>query len=132
MPWTENKTIELRGQTITDYNEGESVVLAEIYNVSRKTIYKWLARHEESGLPGRADRSPTPHRSPTQLSDEIVAAIIAARQRWNWMPRKLRLKLVAAQPKIVWPVVSTIREVLKRAGLTQRRKVRDSISLLNF
>jgi transposase InsO family protein len=36
----------------------------------------------------------------------------------------LRVKLAAAQPKITWPAESTIGEVLKRAGLTHRRKPR--------
>ena len=57
--------MDLRVQLIEDYNEGESIeALAETYNVSRKTIYKWLARHEESGAAGLADRRRTPHRSP--------------------------------------------------------------------
>lgn len=117
--------MDVRVQLIEEYEEGESVTaLAEIYGVSRKTIYKWLARHEENGAAGLADRSRTPHHSPTQLSDETVAEIIAARQRWKWGPRKLRIKLTETNPKIVWPVESTIGEVLKRAGLTRRRKLR--------
>jgi putative transposase len=117
--------MDLRAQLIEEHSDGESVVaLAEIYNVSRKTIYKWLSRHDESGVAGLADRSRTPHHSPTQLSDEIIEAIIAARHRWKWGPRKLLIKLRAAHPKIIWPVASTIGEVLKRAGLTQRRKPR--------
>jgi putative transposase len=54
----------------------------------------------------------------------MIAAIIAARQRWKWGPRKLRVKLSTVEPEIVWPAESTIGEVLKRAGLTQRRKPR--------
>jgi transposase InsO family protein len=36
----------------------------------------------------------------------------------------LRVKLAAAHPEIVWPAESTMGEVLKRAGLTHRRKPR--------
>ena len=117
--------MDQRVEVIEEYKEGESVTtLAEVYGVSRKTIYKWIERHEENGAAGLADRSRKPHHSPTQLSKETVAAIIAARQRWKWGPHKLRIKLVAAQPEIVWPVESTIGEVLKRAGLAHRRKLR--------
>ena len=117
--------MDLRVRLIEEYNEGASVAeLAETYEVSRKTVYKWLARYQENGAAGLADRSRKPQRSPTELSDEIVKKIIAARQRWKWGPRKLRIKLAAAHPEIVWPVASTIGAVLKRAGLTLRRKLR--------
>ena len=54
--------MDLRVQLIQDYEEGESISsLAEVYGVSRKTVYKWLARHEAEGIAGLADRSRTPH-----------------------------------------------------------------------
>ena len=125
MPWKESKTMDLRVQLIQDYDDGESIsALAEIYGVARKTIYKWLERHDAAGVAGLADRSRAPQHSPHKLSEDIIAEIIAARQLWNWGPRKLRVKLAAAQPKIRWPAESTIGEVLKRAGLTHRRKPR--------
>ena len=117
--------MDLRVQLIQDYEEGESIsALSEIYGVARKTIYKWLERHDAAGVAGLADRSRAPQHSPHKLSEDVIAEIIAARQRWNWGPRKLRVKLAAAQPKITWPAESTIGEVLKRAGLTHRRKPR--------
>jgi len=37
------------------YEQGESAVaLSEHYGVSRKTLYKWLARYEEHGTAGLA------------------------------------------------------------------------------
>ncbi len=117
--------MDLRVQLIQDYEEGESIAaLAGIYSVARKTIYKWLARHEAEGVVGLADRSRAPQHCPGKLSDEVIAHIIKARQRWSWGPRKLRVKLVAAHPHMNWPAESTIGEVLKRAGLTHRRKPR--------
>ena len=117
--------MDLRVQLIHDHEEGESIAaLSEIYGVARKTIYKWLERHDAAGVAGLADRSRAPQHTPHKVSEDVVAEIIAARQRWNWGPRKLRVKLVAAQPKIRWPAESTIGEVLKRAGLTHRRKPR--------
>lgn len=117
--------MDLRVQLIQDHDDGESVAaLAEIYGVSRKTIYKWLDRHASGGVAGLADRSRAPLHCPGKLTQEVIAAIIAARQHWHWGPRKLRVKLAAAQPKISWPAESTIGEVLKSAGLTYRRKPR--------
>ncbi len=117
--------MDLRVQLIQDYEDGESIsALAEVYGVSRKTIYKWLARHQAEGVAGLADRSRRPHDSPHRLPDDVIAQIVAARQRWRWGPRKLRVKLAAAHPHMACPAESTIGEVLKRAGLTHRRKLR--------
>lgn len=114
--------MDLRVRLIQEYEEGESIAaLAEIYSVARKTVYKWLERHEAEGVAGLADQSREPHHCPSRLSEETIAHIIAARHRWKWGPRKLRVKLIAAHPNIAWPAASTIGEVLKRAGLTHRR-----------
>jgi putative transposase len=125
MPWKESRTMDLRVRLIQEYEQGESVTaLAEVYQISRKTVYKWLARHEDEGVGGLADRSRAPHESPNKVTEEMIGRIIDARQRWKWGPRKLRVKLAAAHPKLVLPAESTINEVLKRAGLTHRRKAR--------
>ena len=117
--------MDLRVELIEDYEQGDSIAaLGRIYSVARKTIYKWLARHAAEGVAGLADRSRVPRHFPGKVSDEIVELIIGARQRWNWGPRKLRVKLVGAYPGKIWPAESTIGEVLKRAGLTHPRKLR--------
>src|ERR1700678_4659709 len=99
MPWKENRTMDLCVQLVEDYYAGESIAaLAWIYEVSCKTVYQWLDRHAAGGIAGLADRSRMPHASPGKLSDEMIAHIVAARQRWHGGPRKLRVKLVEAQP----------------------------------
>lgn len=117
--------MDLRVQLIQDHQDGHSISeLAEFYEVSRKTVYKWLERFEAEGAAGLADRSRTPLHCPSKVSEEITAQILAARQRWKWGPRKLRVKLAMAQPEVEWPAESTIGDVLQRAGLTHPRKKR--------
>ena len=117
--------MDLRVQLIRDRGEGQSIsALAELYGVSRKTIYKWLERNQAEGVAGLADRSRRPLHCPGSLSNEVIAAIVAARHRWHWGPRKLRIKLAEADPRMRWPAESTIGEVLQRAGLTHRRRPR--------
>lgn len=114
--------MDQRVRLIQEHQEGESITaLAEMYDVSRRTIYKWLMRHEAEGMAGLADQARGAHHCPHRLSDETIAEIIAARHRWKWGPRKLRVKLMAAHPDVAWPAASTIGDVLKRAGLTHRR-----------
>ena len=95
-----------------------------MYSVSRKTVYKWLERQQLEGTAGLADRSRAPHSSPNRVPEAVIERIVEARHRWQWGPRKLRVKLTQAHPDIAWPAESTIGEVLKRAGLTHRRKPR--------
>lgn len=117
--------MDLRVQLIHDYQEGESIAaLADIYQIARKTIYKWLERYQSDGVMGLHDRSRKPQHSPSRLEQRTIDTILAARQRWGWGPRKLRGKLMEQHPEIVWPAPSTIGEVLKRSGLTHPRKVR--------
>jgi putative transposase len=125
MPWKESKPMDLRVGLIQEYDDGVSIAaLAEIYGISRKTIYKWLDRHAVGGVAALADRSRAPLHCPHRVTEKIIADIIEARHRWKWGPHKLRLKLLQMQPQIEWPVESTIGEVLKKAGLNHRRRPR--------
>jgi putative transposase len=123
MPWQEIRVEEQRLLVVQDRREGMSISeLAEIHGVSRKTIYKWLERHEEQGVEGLSDISRRPHHSPHQVSAEVEKAIVAARQRWQWGPGKLRVKLCQQDGKRQWPAVSTIAAVLKAKGLVVNRR----------
>lgn len=125
MPWKDLRVEQLRLLLIQDHEEGASISeLAGIYAVSRKTIYKWLERHEEQGVAGLADRSRRPHESPHQVSAAVEQAIVEARQRWKWGPRKLRVKLCERDGSRQWPSVSTIASVLKNKGLVVNRRRR--------
>lgn len=125
MPWKELRVEEQRLLVVREHDEGTSISeLAETLGVARKTIYKWLERYELQGLEGLKDLSRRPHESPTQVSEEVSAAIVAARLRWKWGPRKLRVKLCQQDSERQWPSVSTIAGVLKAKGLVVGRKRR--------
>src|ERR1700683_2428747 len=114
MPWKDLRVERQRLLLVQDYEEGTSISeLGEIYDLSRKTIYKWLERPEEHGVNGLAD-----------LSAEVEAAIVGVRRRWKWGPRKLRIKLCEQDPTRQWPSVSTIAAVLKNKGLSVNRRRR--------
>ena len=68
MPWLETSLMDQRMQFIVDYHRGlQSVTeLAERFDISRKTAYKWLDRHEADGAAGLADRSRRPQSCPTK------------------------------------------------------------------
>src|SRR5438067_2068337 len=59
MPWLETSPMDQRKQFIADFHRGlQSVTeLADRFEISRKTAYKWIDRHEEEGANGLANRS---------------------------------------------------------------------------
>jgi transposase InsO family protein len=116
--------MEQRIELIREWSQGVSITaLAEIYEVSRKTIYKWIERHASEGVSGLEDRSRAPHSSPQRLSAETVARIIEARQRWGWGSRKLIVKLAEEWGQKA-PAASTVAELLRVKGLSHTRKRR--------
>ena len=122
MPWQETEPMKERQQFIIDYHSGLYSVteLAARFGISRKTAYKWLARFEQAGLEGLAERSRAPHSSPRCTQQDIVAVIRAARERHpHWGPRKLYSWIAHHYPDLVehLPAVSTIGDILKREGL---------------
>ena len=110
---------------VQHHEEGASVSeLAEVWAISRKTVYKWLERHQQGGVAGLADLSRRPHQSPNRICPETEKAIVEARLRWKWGPRKLRIKLCQQDAEYPWPSVSSMASVLKNKGLAVPRKRR--------
>jgi putative transposase len=129
MPWRERSPVDLRAQFIREYLEGFCSVtdLCRDYGISRKTGYKWVARHETGGLMGLVDQSRRPHHCPRVTDDEVREAIREARRRHpTWGAGKLIAWLDRRGPARAWPARSTACDLLKRAGLVraQRRRYR--------
>lgn len=80
--------------------------------VSRRTVYKWLARYEADGHAGLQDRSSRPHRSPLQLPRRRVKAIRRLRKR-KWTSTKIAKHLSIPR--------STVGVWLRRLGMGRLR-----------
>ena len=107
--------------------DGESMAsLCREFDISRKTGYKILQRYEQCGVEGLSDRTRRPFRYANQLSEQIEAAIVAARrEKPNWGARKIRERLLRRLPHAVKvPACSTIHAVLDRHGLVNRPRLR--------
>jgi transposase InsO family protein len=116
MPWKVVSSMSLRQELIARASQGESITaLARAYGVSRKTVYKWLARSgEERGL---ADRSHRPHASPHQTAPAIEAQVLVLRHAHpTWGGRKIHHRL-RAEGMVTPPAPSTITGILHRHGL---------------
>ncbi len=126
MPWKETGPMLERARFIVDYLSGCFTLseLASRYGVSRKTLYKWLGRHDRDGMSGLADRSRAPQ-SPHRTAPEIADEIVAFKKRFPFMgPKKILARLGEMKPHLDWPSPSTASEILRREGLVQPRRRR--------
>lgn len=127
MPWRESCAMDERVSFISDHRSGMWTMteLCERYEVSRQTGYKWLERYRLEGAAGLMDRSHAPHVHGRATSQNVVDAIVELRrERPTWGPRKIIGKLEERQPGIEWPSPSTAGEILKRANLIEKRRIR--------
>jgi transposase InsO family protein len=99
--------------------------LCEQFGISRKTGYKHLERYAAEGLGGLRPRSHRPHQFP-QRTDEEVASLILAERRLHrtWGPKKLQDILLKKHAVESPPACSTIGEILRRHGMSVRRRRR--------
>lgn len=128
MPWQERSPMDLRLQFVRDWQVGcyTMTELCADYSISRKTGYKWLERHDTSGRAGLEDRSRRPHHNPRATAKELVAELIALRERHpRWGATKLLTVAARERPTAAWPGRTTVCDLLKAHGLvTARRRAR--------
>lgn len=93
------------------------------FGISRKTGYKYLDRYAANGLKGLALRSHRPLRFPQRTAGAVEALILAERRlHRTWGPKKLHKVLEVKHGLESPPAQSTIGEILRRHGLSVRRR----------
>lgn len=86
--------------------------VAMSFGVSKRTVYKWLARHREEGVAGLQDRSSAARHHPHALAPAWVALVRLLRHA------KLVAEEIAQRTRLAR---STISAVLARIGLNRLR-----------
>lgn len=104
--------------------------LCRQYGISRETGYKWLKRFKRDGYAGLEEQSRAPHSSPLMKAEELVQAVLEAREAHpSWGPRKLH-DLVVRKFGADAPGVSTIARILRRFGKVRQRRARRPLSFI--
>jgi putative transposase len=126
MPWKESDRMDQRVSFIRDLKSGtlSMVEACQRYGISRPTGYKWLERFEADGESALEDRPPVARQQPLQTSREIEKALVAAKRKLRWGPKKLVAVLRELEPDRAWPAPSTVGAILARHGLVRRRRTR--------
>lgn len=110
------------------YKVGEA---AKIFDVCRKTVWKWCKRSMKVGRPVYRDLSKRPHKIHRKVTEAAEVAIILLREAFNWGTQRIKLNLEgppnyiytlleSATGKNWTPVIlsrQTINDVLKKHGL---------------
>jgi transposase InsO family protein len=91
--------------------------LCRRFEISAKTGYKWLARWDQDGDAGLAERSRRPQTSPTRTATALEERVVVLRHAHpTWGGRKIHHRLVQQGVAAV-PAPSTITTILHRHGL---------------
>ena len=126
MPWKELNKMDSRKQFINTVLENKAP-FTEIcleFNISTKTGYKWYHRFKQDGYSGLQDRSKTPQSHPSSLSENVVCDLISyklAHPRFG--PKKIH-ELYRRLHENKVPSLSSVKRVLKRSGLVEKRPKR--------
>jgi transposase InsO family protein len=127
MLWKETCAMDEKMQLIGDWLKDEHTIseLGQHYQVSRKTVYKWIGRYEAGGMEALQEASRTPYRHPNATAPEIVSELIETKLRHsNWGPKKVVASLKGLHTEKHWPAVSTVQSILRKEGLVKPRHAR--------
>lgn len=130
MPWSQTSPMDQRTQFIADFlRETLSVTeLCELYQVSRKTGYKWIDRYLRHGPAGLVEHSRRPACSPNATPNEIVQAFLDVRRRHpTWGAKKLLAIVHKRYPRWDLPGRSTVCDILSRHGMVPKQRNRRKI-----
>lgn len=104
--------------------------LCREFGITPPTGRKWRKRYLELGPAGLDEESRRPKTSPLSLAEELVAAVLEARDAHpTWGPRKLH-ELIRRRFGEQAPSESTVARVLRRFGRIRRRRPRPPLSIV--
>jgi transposase InsO family protein len=121
MPWKDCSIMSIREEfvVLASVDDANVSSLCRRFGISRRTGYKWIARHRVGGAAGLADRSRRPRGSPSRSGEAIEQLVVSVRtEHPAWGPRKLRRVLLnRGHDAAALPAPSTIGQILLRQGL---------------
>jgi transposase len=115
-----NKVEQRYDAVLAVIRDGLTISEAAIaYGVSRQSIYRWMQRYEEGGLPARAERSHRPKACPHQIDPRVEGRIVALRQGHpSWRPIRIQHQLGREKVKELTCFAGIAHARLSRAAKT--------------
>ena len=114
MPWKVSPVSEIRLAFVHQVRSLHSTVAeaCRLFAISRKTGYKWLARHQLAPDSPLGDLSKRPRLSPRRTADDLEQAVLKVRDDFGWGPRKIHAFLRTTNKDL--PSIRTIANILNR------------------
>ena len=107
-------TPEIRELIVKARRNGKKVMdIAEMFDVSRKTVWKWCKRISKKGWPNYRDRSRKPHRIHRKITPNVEEAILVLRESFNWGTQRMMVALLSPPPHIQYLLETVIGEEWK-------------------
>lgn len=105
--------------------------LCREYGISRDTGYKLLRRFKKRGYDGLEEESRRPKTTPLATAEDVVASVLAIRQRHpRWGAKKLMVVLRRSLGEVT-PSVRTVHRLLKRFGRIKPRRAKPQLSVVD-
>jgi transposase InsO family protein len=133
MPWKEVSAMTQKMTLLELYIRNENSIsdLANIFNISRKTAYKWINRHKRQGLEGLSEKSRRPNIIHNITSPETEDLILKTRDHFPaWGARKLKRYLENQGHKV--PCESTFNRILKKRGYIAQEETAKRQKFIRF
>lgn len=115
-------TPEIRELIVKARRNGKKVEdIAEMFDVSRKTVWKWCKRTMKVGRPVYRDRSKKPHRVYRKITPTVEEAIILLRDSFNWgVHKELMVALMSPPPYIRYFLETVIGKEWKKIKISRQ------------
>ena len=88
--------------------------VVRIFNVSRKTVWKWCKRTMKVGRPVYKDPSKRPHTIHSKVTEAAEVAIGVLREAFNWGTQRIKLNLERPPSYIRTLLESTMGKIMRR------------------
>jgi len=89
-------TPEIRSLIIKAYRRGHRVKdIADMFDVHRWTVWKWVKRTRHPGRKNLKDRSKKPHVRHRKITPIVEEAILLLRDRFNWGTYRIKINLLS-------------------------------------
>lgn len=114
-------TPEIRELIVKARRKGKKVKdIAEMFDVSRKTVWKWHKRISKKGWPDYRDRSRKPYRIHRKITPNVEEAILILRESFNWGTERIMVALLSPPPYIQYLLETVLGEEWRKIKLSRQ------------
>ena len=127
MPWKETDKMEQKERFIEEIMKAEKPFkhICADFGISEKTGHKWKNRFYEQGKSGLYEQSKAPLNHYNQIDGDTAADLIGIKNMHRqWGPKKIREIFARSYPNKEVPSLSSVKRILGRAGLVEKRKIK--------